>query len=402
MTTIVSMGTFSSAFLGCKVSYMDARDIGDRLRAGGLVDAADAVPDVAFVSTCCVTHEALRKSRKVARRAAARAKRVYVTGCAANLRDAMSDLPANVAVVAGSSEETPDLIAREVGAPACTNASHRHDRVRAFVKIQDGCSFSCAFCVIPSVRGASRSRSAVSVLDEVRRRVREGHGEIVLSGVNLGCFRDKDAGYDLARLVRETGSTEGVRRLRLSSIEPNHLTVGLLEAMAGTESAGPHLHVPLQSGDDRVLAAMQRRYTSGEFLRKVERAQGFNLTTDVIVGFPNEDDDAFARTLEVVERAGITKVHVFPYSPRPGTRTAALDTVLPEVKRERGRRLRAASDAACAQHWRTKIGETATVLIDRPGRGYAEDYTPWMLDGPVGAFVRAPGAAVTAEGVRAA
>ena len=135
------------------------------------------------------------------------------------------------------------------------------------MKIQDGCSFSCAFCVIPLVRGATRSRSAAAVLGEIRRRVAQGHREIVLTGVNLGCFRDRAAGYTLARLIREAGAIEGVERLRLSSIEINHVTDDLIAALRETPTVGPHLHVPLQSGDDDVLRAMRRRYTVDRYLQ---------------------------------------------------------------------------------------------------------------------------------------
>src|SRR5206468_3690231 len=205
----------------------------------------------------------------------------------------------------------------------CVQGDARLDRVRAFVKIQDGCSFSCNFCVIPLVRGRSRSRSAAAVLDEVRRRVAHGHREIVLTGINLGCYRDRAAGYDLPRLVREAGSVPGLARLRLSSIEINHVNDALVAALRETPTVSRHLHVPLQSGDDRVLREMGRRYTSATYLRRLEPLrEAVNLTSDVIVGFPTEDERAFEQTLRVAEQAGLTKMHVFPYSPRPGTRTA--------------------------------------------------------------------------------
>ena len=194
-------------------------------------------------------------------------------------------------------------------------------------------------------RPAAARREAV--LGEVRRRVEQGHREVVLTGINLGCYRDRAAGLDLPRLVRAAGATPGLERLRLSSIEVNHLSEELIAAMRETPAVSPHLHVPLQSGDDGVLRAMGRRYTAPTYLRRLARAEGFNLTTDVIVGFPGEDDAAFERTLAVVEQAGITKVHVFPYSPRPGTKTAAADTVPPRVKKERSARLRAVSAEAC-------------------------------------------------------
>jgi threonylcarbamoyladenosine tRNA methylthiotransferase MtaB len=325
-----------------------------------------------------------------------------VTGCAANLAGAFAGLPENVVVIAKTSEETPAAVAGDVGAIGCVQADSRLDRVRAFVKIQDGCSFSCHFCVIPLVRGGTRSRRAVAVLAEIRRRVAQGHREIVLTGVNLGCFRDREGGYTLARLLREAGAIEGVERLRLSSIEINHVSDALVEAMRETPAVSRHLHVPLQSGDDAVLEAMGRRYSVDTYLRKLEPLEDLNLTSDVIVGFPAEHDAAFERTLDAVERARLTKVHVFPYSPRPGTRTAAADPVPPAIKKERSARLRAASQAACERHWRTKLGRQDVVLVDRPGRGYGDDYSPWLVEAPVGELVRVRAAGVSKEGILAA
>jgi threonylcarbamoyladenosine tRNA methylthiotransferase MtaB len=398
------MATFSVRFLGCKVSHIDAQDVRERLLADGHTERAPAAGgDVAVINTCCVTHEAVRKSRQAATRAARTHRQVYVTGCAANLaRDAFADLPDNITVVARRSEETPPFVAGAVGAIGCVRADAGLDRVRAFVKIQDGCSFSCNFCVIPLVRGASRSRSAHAVLDEARRRVAQGHREIVLTGINLGCYRDRGAGYKLPRLVREVGALSGIARLRLSSIEVNHVDAELVAALRETPAVARHLHVPLQSGDDAVLRDMGRRYSSATFLRRMEPLSDFNLTTDVIVGFPTETDRAFERTLAVVGEAGVTKVHVFPYSPRPGTATASDDPVAPEVKKQRSARLRAASDTACLERWRSKIGFEDDVLVDRPGRGYGDDYSPWLVDAPVGALVRVRAGAVSEEGILAA
>ena len=398
------MATFSVRFLGCKVSHTDANDVREALLGGGhLEQAQDRGADVAVVNTCCVTHEAVRKSRQAATRAARTHRRVYVTGCAANLSTAaFVGLPENVTVVARRSEETPGFVAGDVGALGCLQADARLDRIRAFVKIQDGCSFSCNFCVIPLVRGASRSRSAAAVLAEVRRRVDQGHVEIVLTGINLGCFRDRDAGYKLPRLIREVGSVPGLARLRLSSIEINHVDQELVSALRETATVGPHLHVPLQSGDDRVLRDMARRYTAASYLRRLDSLRDFNLTTDAIVGFPSETEHAFRRTLDVVRAAGITKIHVFPYSPRPGTVTAADDAVPPEVKKDRSARLRAVSDEACRARWSEKLGAEDVVLVDRPGRGYGADYSPWFVDAPVGELVAVRGAALSEEGILAA
>jgi threonylcarbamoyladenosine tRNA methylthiotransferase MtaB len=238
------------------------------------------------------------------------------------------------------------------------------------------------------------------VLAEIRRRVAQGHREIVLTGINLGCFRDRTAGYDLPRLVREAGATPGLDRLRLSSIEINHVSPALVAALRETPTVSRHLHVPLQSGDDGVLRAMGRRYTVEAYLRRLAPLAGeLNLTSDVIVGFPAEDEEAFEQTLRTVERAGITKVHVFPYSPRPGTVTAADDPIPPHVKKERGARLRALSHELCVARWRRKTNDV--VLVDRPGRGYGDDYTPWLVDAPVGDLVHVRAGRVTEEGILA-
>jgi len=239
------------------------------------------------------------------------------------------------------------------------------------------------------------------VLGEIRRRIEQGHPEIVLTGINLGCYRDRPAGYTLARLVRDAGALPGLARLRLSSIEVNHVDAELVAALRETPTVSRHLHVPLQSGDDGVLRDMARRYTSATYLRRLEPLADFNLTTDAIVGFPTETEQAFRRTLAVVDAAGITKVHVFPYSPRPGTATADHDPVPAAMKKDRSARLRSASDAACLARWQAKIGEEDVVLIDRPGRGYGDDYSPWLVDAPVGVLVRVRGAAVSEKGILA-
>ena len=268
------MATFSVRFLGCKVSHVDAHEVRERLLADGH-DEGDGGADVAVVNTCCVTHEAVSKSRKEAARAARTHRRVYVTGCGANLAATPSPgCPTTSSSSRTGARRRPAFVAGDVGAIGCVQADARLDRVRAFVKVQDGCSFSCRFCVIPLVRGASRSRAADAVLAEIRRRVEQGHREVVLTGINLGCYRDRPAGYDLPRLVREAGATPGLERLRLSSIEINHVNDALVAALRETPTVGRHLHVPLQSGDDGVLRAMGRRYSVGDVPPPARAAAG--------------------------------------------------------------------------------------------------------------------------------
>jgi threonylcarbamoyladenosine tRNA methylthiotransferase MtaB len=391
--------TFSVRFLGCKVSYSDSEEIRERLLREGHEEANPGRAEVAIVNTCCVTGEALSKSRQAIARAARTHERVYATGCGASLEGAFSGSPENVVVVPRRKEGASEAVAGLLGRVRAVERAPGERRVRAFVTIQDGCSFRCSYCVVPLVRGPGRSKSAASVLAEVRRRVEQGHKEVVLSGINLGCFRDREASMSLAGLVREVGMMPGLERLRLSSIEVNHLSRELLAAVRETPTCCRHLHVPLQSGDDRILRAMGRRYDSATFLRRLDDLGDFNLTTDAIVGFPDEDELAFERTLAVIERAGITKVHVFPYSPRPGTTTARADDVPARVKRERAARLRESSKNACLLRWRGKIGNEESILIDRPGRGYADDYTLWLVDGKVGELVRARAESVSEQGI---
>ena len=392
------MTTFSVRFLGCKVSYTDADALRERLLADGHAEARAGEAEIALVNSCCVTREALAKSRQAAAKAARTHRRVYVTGCGANLERAFADLPENVTVLSGQSAEAPERLAGLIGrAGDAVDAGSK--RVRAFVQIQDGCSFHCSYCVVPLVRGAGRSKPAGAVLAEVRRRVEQGHKEVVLSGINLGCFHDSEAAVSLAALVREVGEIPGVERLRLSSIEINHVSPELIGAIRDTPAACPHLHIPLQSGDDGVLRAMKRHYDAATFLRRLEGLDDFNLTSDVIVGFPGEDEAAFGHTLDLIERVGVSKVHVFPYSPRPGTATEGCDDVPARVKKERAARLRKSSEIACLRRWRGKIGMEESVLVDRPGRGYASDYTPWLVESPVGEFVQARAEKVTEQGI---
>ena len=351
------MTTFSVRFLGCKVSHVDAHALRERLLADGH-EECDAGADVAVVNTCCVTNEAVAKSRKEAARAARTHRRVYVTGCGANLAgDAFAGLPDNVVVVARRSEETPEFVAGDVGAIGCVQADARLDRVRAFVKVQDGCSFSCRFCVIPLVRGASRSRPADAVLRRSAgaspRAIARSCSPVSTSAATATAM----PATTLPRLVRDAGATPGLERLRLSSIEINHVDDELVAALRETPTASRHLHVPLQSGDDDVLHAMGRRYTVATFLRRLEPLQqDFNLTSDVIVGFPAEDEAASrTRSASSTKRASrrCTSSRTLR-APAPAPR-GRLRAAAGEEGAERTA-ARSAPTRACLAHWHSKIG----------------------------------------------
>jgi threonylcarbamoyladenosine tRNA methylthiotransferase MtaB len=274
--------------------------------------------------------------------------------------------------------------------PQARQAAEHSARTRGFIKVQDGCDCHCAYCIIPAVRGGARSRPASAVLEEARRRVEQGQPEMVMTGISVGDYRDPERGLELGELMVEVAQVPGVQRVRLSSVEVIHVKDSLLEALADEPKVCPHLHVPMQSGDDEVLSAMGRHYTAGEYLEIVGALRAavphVNLTTDVIVGFPTETEAAFERTLDAVDAAGITRVHTFSYSPRPGTVAERLgDRVPADEKKRRSRELRGHSEVRSRHHRTTKLGGHERVLIDKVAdtqcSGYTADYTRCYLPG---------------------
>jgi threonylcarbamoyladenosine tRNA methylthiotransferase MtaB len=398
------LSTFAVKFLGCKVSQADVMLARRALLAAGHTEVPEAEAEMQVVNTCCITREAEAKSRQSVRRSLRGARQVYVTGCAANLDAAQfAALDDRVRPLVGTADDVAARLATEVG--GCADVEHdvlsgargqlSSERTRGFVKVQDGCDCHCAYCIIPTVRGGARSRPAGAVLAEAARRVADGQPEMVMTGISVGDYRDPERGLELGELMMEVARVPGVQRVRLSSVEVIHVKDSLLRALAEEPKVCPHLHIPLQSGDDRVLQAMGRHYSAGEYVSHVQALRAavphINLTTDVIVGFPTEDEPAFARTLEVLDAAGISRVHSFSYSPRPGTVAAGLgDRVAPEVKKDRSQRLRGHSEVRSRLHRAAKLGQRVRVLIDKAAEtqcsGYTEDYTRCYL--PAGAGAR--------------
>ncbi|MFL5864472.1 MAG: MiaB/RimO family radical SAM methylthiotransferase [Solirubrobacteraceae bacterium] len=405
------MASFAVKFLGCKVSQADAMLARQALLAAGHTEAPETEAELHVINTCCITGEAEAKSRQAARRALRqeRAGRVFVAGCAVNL-DArqFGDIDDRVTPFVGTADEVAAAMGAEDG-PACVDLDHdllvreragghgpQAARTRGFVKVQDGCDCHCAYCIIPTVRGSARSRPASAILAEVAERVRGGQPEMVMTGISVGDYRDPEQGLELGQLMMAVARVPGVERVRLSSVEVIHVKDTLLEALATEPKVCPHLHVPMQSGDDDVLRAMGRHYSSDEYLDHIARvratAPGVNVTTDVIVGFPTEDEAAFERTLEAVDAAGITRVHVFPYSPRPGTVAAGLgDRVGAPEKKRRSQVLRGRSELRSRLHRSARLGTREQVLVDKVAAtqcsGYTADYTRCYL--PAGAAPRA-------------
>ncbi len=397
------MTTFAVKFLGCKVSQADAMTARAGLLAAGHREVAEEEAAVHVINTCCITSEAEAKSRQSVRRSLRQAGQVLVCGCAANLNPAQfSGIDQRVVAYQGTAEDVAADIAAGLG--GCADLEHEAGarggqgaaaRTRGFVKVQDGCESHCAYCIIPTVRGGARSRPASAVLREVAARVSAGQPEMVMTGISVGDYRDPERGLELGELMVEVAQVPGVERVRLSSVEVIHVKDSLVHALATEPKVCPHLHIPLQSGDDAVLAAMGRHYTAAEYLGHVRAVQAavpeVNVTTDVIVGFPTEDDRAFARTLELIDEAGISRVHAFSYSPRPGTAAEALgDRVPAPEKKRRSQVLRGRSELRSRLRRTTKLGAPERVLVDKVAAtqcsGYTADYTRCYL--PAGAAAR--------------
>jgi threonylcarbamoyladenosine tRNA methylthiotransferase MtaB len=409
---------FAVKFLGCKVSQADAMLARSALLAAGHVEVPELEAELQLVNTCCITSEAEAKSRQAVRRSLKTADQVYVSGCAVNLGvRQFAEIDPRVTALPGSADD----VAAELG--GCADLEHDvlkrrsaepASRTRGFVKVQDGCDSSCAYCIIPTVRGAARSRPAGAVLNEVRRRVAQGQPEMVMTGISVGDYRDPERGLELGELMVEVARVPGVERVRLSSVEVIHVKDSLLEALATEPKVCPHLHVPMQSGDDEVLRAMGRHYTADEYLEHIDALRAavpaVNLTTDVIVGFPTEDEVALGRTIDAIDAAGITRVHTFSYSPRPGTVAAAIpDQVPPQEKKRRSQMVRGHSELRSRQWRLAKVGRRQRVLIDKVAdsqcSGYTEDYTRCYLPPGVassGATIEVACEELYADGIRCA
>ena len=399
---------FAVKFLGCKVSHADAMLARQRLLEAGHVEAPEDEAELHVINTCCITGEAEAKSRQSVRRSLKSAREVYVGGCAVNLHARQfAEIDPAVRPFTGTADDVAAAMAGALG--ACADLAHQPlvgrraggvrqasttaprsaaARTRGFVKVQDGCDCHCAYCIIPTVRGGARSRPAAAVLGEVERRVAEGQPEMVMTGISVGDYRDPERGLELGELMMAAAQVPGVERVRLSSVEVIHVRDTLLRALREEPKVCPHLHVPMQSGDDAVLAAMGRHYTADEYLDAIRALRTavprVNVTTDIIVGFPNEDEAAFQRTLELVRAAGISRVHAFSYSSRPGTAAEELgDRVAAEEKKRRSRELRGLSEVSSRRHRAAKLGARERVLVDKVAAtqcaGYTADYTRCYL-----------------------
>lgn len=386
-TQFMSAPTVRLITLGCKVNQYESQFVKEAFEINGYREAAESeAADVCVVNTCTVTMEGDAKSRQSIRRLHQHNPdaKIVVMGCyATRAPGEVSSLPGVTRVVTDKTALPVDLL--DLGVEHWPAGITRFDgHQRAFVKVQDGCLLNCTFCIIPSVRPRVCSRPVEAIVDEVTALVAGGMQEVVLTGIHLGHYgidlskgRPKSEWRRLWHLLERLDAIPGHFRIRLSSLEAAEARDDLARAMASLPKVAPHLHLCLQSGSDRILGLMKRRYTAGGFLERVRRLKTAldqpAFTTDIIIGFPGETDTDFEATCQVAREVGFAKIHLFSYSPRAGTPAAAFAGRVPAaVVAERRERLRALESELAAAYHRSLVGRTLEVMVEgecptRPG-----------------------------------
>ncbi|MEW6454163.1 MAG: tRNA (N(6)-L-threonylcarbamoyladenosine(37)-C(2))-methylthiotransferase MtaB [Pseudomonadota bacterium] len=389
---------------GCRLNITESESIRREAEAAGIKDAV-------IVNTCAVTAEAVRQARQAIRRSHRErpGAPIVVTGCAVQVYPEKFIEGPEVAIVVGNDQKISPLLWRDVklvlgaGGDSSRNGPARSyvgdimaettmipprlDRIaghtRGFVQIQNGCDHRCTFCIIPFGRGNSRSLSPDDVIAQVRLLAETGHREVVLTGVDITSYQPS-LGALVKRILKDVPALE---RLRLSSIDSVEADADLLDAFATDARLMPHLHLSLQHGDDLILKRMKRRHSRADaiaFCAEMRRLRpDVVFGGDIIAGFPTETEAMFQRSLDLVDECGLTHLHVFPFSPRPGTPAALMPQVAGEVVKDRARRLRQHGAEALARHLQSEIGSTRRVLTERGGIGRTEQFTAVRLNAPV-------------------
>ena len=413
-----TMKTAKLITMGCKVNQYDTQSMREALVRNGYAIVDETAPaDLYLINTCTVTNAADQKARQVIRRAIRQNPNadVLVTGCYAESdRKAIKDIP-GVTFVFGNREkadfqtyldklhaETPLQIlpvqhdAIREHARFSSGVSSAGKRTRALIKVQDGCSAFCTYCIIPYVRGRMTSRPLIEIVDEAHRIADSGIKEIVITGVHLGAYgQDTGRDKDIADILERIHGINGIERIRFSSIEPMYFPNILSERMSALPKCMPHFHLPIQSGSDKVLRRMRRRYTTTKFTQLVETLRDrftddVGITTDIMVGFPGETDTDFKDSLKFVEDIGFSQLHVFRYSPRKGTPAATYpDQVLPHVSAARSSAMIELGNQLNTSFRKRMLGQFKNVLVEgsREGKknllaGFTDNYLRVLVDAP--------------------
>lgn len=381
-------GTVAFHTLGCKLNFSETSTLARQLNAAGYARVGiDESPDVVVINTCSVTDHADAKCRNIVRRALSSNPSAFVAvvGCYAQLKPAeIAEIP-GVSIVLGAEEKfniverleerahsEPDKTAIHVGeikeVRAFVPGFSAGDRTRTFLKVQDGCDYFCAFCTIPLARGRSRSATVAETVEQAKLAVAAGAREIVLTGVNIGDF-GKAHDETLLQLCQTLDALPHLDRFRISSIEPNLLDDDLIQFVAESQKFMPHFHMPLQSGSDRILSAMRRRYRVERYASRVGRIRELmpeaSIGVDVITGFPGEDEAAFLETFHRLTDWPVSYLHVFTYSERPRTTALRIDDVVPvPVRQGRTKQLRALSLKKQRAHYEQFQGQVRNVLLE--------------------------------------
>ncbi len=402
--------------LGCKLNYAETSTVARSFVERGLTLVPfDRETDVFVLNTCSVTENAEKECRQIVRRVLRQSPNAFViaTGCYAQLRPEELASIEGVDLVLGSKEKQdaikyasgfekskgPRIFVSEISVPkefhfAETGEGHGH--TRAFLKVQDGCDYSCSFCTIPMARGESRSAKIEDITKRARALCAEGFREIVLSGVNAGDFGRKNGTSFFELLLAMERDPKITSRIRISSIEPNLLTDEIVDLVAASKKFCPHFHVPLQSGSDKILRAMQRRYQSEAYRTRIERTKAFMpdacVGADVIAGFPGETDEDFRETCDFIRSLDLSYLHVFTFSERPGTKASMMPGAVPiHIRRDRTRLLRVISEKKRRAFHAAQSGREAEILVEQGMQGYTRNYVRARLTSnvPRGAIIRA-------------
>lgn len=378
---------FKVATLGCRTNQYESEAYASQLRALGYEEAqGDEVAEICIVNTCTVTEGADSSSRHQIRQFHRHhpGAELIVTGCLAER------IPAEIQAIEGVTHVVPNLEKENLLNrifPAEQLPEFKIDQfaahTRAFVKVQDGCNSFCTYCIIPYVRGRSRSRPLAEIVQEIKGLVKNGYKEVVLTGINIGDFVT-EAGERLADLIRIVDEIEGVERIRVSSIDPDEVDDALMDAVLNGKKTCPSFHIVLQAGSNITLKRMNRKYTKQIFLETIAKLKKasprFTFTTDIIVGFPGETEADFQETLDVMEEVQFAKVHMFPYSVRARTRAALYpNKVPPSVINERKELVLRASEKQAFLLRENYVGQTLSVLLEEPSFGHSENFLPVFL-----------------------
>lgn len=388
--------------LGCKVNIYESEFIEGLLKENGytIVDFEDKA-DIYIINTCSVTNESDKKSRKMINRAKRNNENaiIVVMGCYSQVSP--DEIEADI--ILGNKDKSKIVEILDEYKKNHENKKIIHDltkvefekmeiskfenHTRAFVKIQDGCNAFCSYCIIPYARGRIRSKASVDVISEVSKLVSEGYKEIVLTGIHTGRY-GIDINTSLEELLEELIKIPDIYRIRLSSIEINEITSGIIKLLKESKVMAKHLHIPLQSGSNKILKLMNRRYNKEEFISMVntlKEIEGISLTTDLIVGFPNEGEEEFNETIDTLGIIGFTKIHTFPYSKRKGTPAASMDNqVLPEVKKERVHKVLELSNMYEYKYYENNIGKVYDGVVEVHNSGdiivHTSNFIPVIID----------------------